>query len=79
MMIDDDGSIVRVSMTVKTVNIKTIKALSERSLTQYSPHLPGFSLSRPTRTEGRLTFLFLAFPLREIITHFSHIHSMVLS
>ena len=45
-MIDDDGSIVTVLMTMMTVNIKTTQALSERSLTQYSPHLSGFSLSR---------------------------------
>lgn len=39
MMIGGDGSVVAVLMTIKTVIIKNIQFLSERSLTQYSPHL----------------------------------------
>lgn len=46
MVIDDDGSIVTVLMTMMTGNIKTIQASSERSLTQYSPPLSVFILSR---------------------------------
>lgn len=57
MMIDDDGSIVTALMTMMTVNIKTIQALSERSLTQYSPHLSVFSPSRHRCTGWRMTFL----------------------
>jgi len=69
-MIDDDGSFVAVLLTLMTANIKTFRALSERSLTQYSLQLSVFScvevqaLHRCKR--GRMTFLRLPFSRREI-------------
>lgn len=56
-----------------TVNIKTIQALSERSLTQYSPRLSVCLQSVLVQaqhrcTGGRMTFLSLPFSPREIVT-----------
>lgn len=72
MVIDDDGSMVTVPVTIMTENIKTIHALSERSLTQYSPHLSVFSLVQAEHrcAARRMTFLSLACSLGEIVTLF---------